>query len=413
MDPLTTPSSRSGGRSKHLETLDLEKFGILRTRNSGGEITPPATPLKAADPDVRDTELNEFETGSKGGLLTFDGTLELGEEIGRGAWSRVFAAREKASRAIISPQKPLTPPASPGSALAATKCYAAKVPSHNWAFTVVKNEAFILSKLTRSPHSSSHIVRFYGFDHCSNSIVLSRCAETLLNLASSALVAERSSPTFRPSADPVIGLRPWLSIAVQLVRGLNWLHNQRVIHGDIKASNILLIPSTTSTTSLSEEQPLKAVYCDFSSSRLLSSPDDVPPLLPTDAITTSYASPELLRSYSRSYSPSNSPSDAASPTRTSDAWALAVTLIVAAVGEDPYVHTGNEMRKLAMAKEGLVLEGVRMGEWKSSMRVKRGGFVERAVIGALVRRVEARWGLEEWVGALERIAREVKNLEPS
>lgn len=181
-----------------------------------------------------------------------------------------------------------------------------------------------------------------------------------------------------------------------------------VVHGDIKASNVLLAPSVSDSDTLCEESTYKALYCDFSSARLMKPySGDAPAALPTDAITTSYASPELLKSYSRSSSPSN-PADAAVATEASDVWALAVTLVMAAVGEDPYAHAGHNMRKLAMVKEGMVLDGVRMGEWTSGLRVKRGGVVERAVRSALAKKTEARIGIQAWVKEIEEIKMEVE-----
>ena len=401
--------------SKHFAVgLDLEKLKLSGKASTDDQLTPPVTPLQAvssiaAETDILDSKAESVAAGGAEGLLTFDGTLELGEEIGRGAWSTVSAACDKSPRAAIS-QQPLTPPASPASAVKAISCYAVKVPLHSLAYPVIRNEALILSQLTRCPQSASHVVPFHGFNPATNAIVLSRCSETLSNFASNALRVERSSPIVRPSPDPVIGLQCWLDIAIQLARGLSWMHELGVVHGDVKASNILLVRSTTGLDLQLEQAPLKALYCDFSSARLISNPpDSASSALPTDAITTSYASPELLKAYSRSYSSSPDSSDPAVATETSDIWALAVTLVVAAVGEDPYVHAGHEMRKLAMAKEGLVLDGVGMGDWRSGVKVRRGGVVERATRAALAKRVEARVGVASWIESLKEIKREVES----
>ena len=409
MDLFTPPPSSKSSKN-FVAGLDLEKLKLSDTGDVNEQLTPPATPLNDVHPrgsetESIDSELEPTTARRNAELFTFDGTLELAGEIGRGAWSTVVAAHDKPARATIS-QQPLTPPASPAYSLKTKNCYAVKLPSHNLALPIIRNEALILSHLTKYPQSASHIVRFHGLDPATSSIVLSRCPETLSTIASAALRAERSSAR-RSSFDPIIGLKYWLDIALQLVRGLSWMHQTGVIHGDIKTSNILLAPSTVDSSFISEGSSVNVLYCDFSSARLLStSAESASSGLPTDAITTSYASPELLKAYSRSYSLSPGSSDLAVATEASDIWALAVTLVVAAVGEDPYAQTGHEMRKLAMAKEGLVLDGVRMGGFISGMRVKKGGAVERAVKGALAKRVEARIGAETWIELLEGIKSE-------
>ena len=394
----STPTA-SAGRVQPVADLDMNKISTSKACLLDSNLTPPITPVKDHEEHTTlndSTGENQTTESPENSIITFDGTLELEAEIGRGAWSKVYAAHEKPVKPEFNlAQHPLTPPASPASALSAMKCYAVKVPSHSLASAIIKQEAIILSRLAQAAQSAPHIVRFHGLDPATNSLVLSRASETLQTLASTALHAERSTANARPSTEPVIGLKPWLDISLQLARGLAWLHRAGVVHGDIKASNILLFPSTALTCTLSEELPTpKAVYCDFSSARLLAS-DAAQVALPTDALTTSYAAPELLRHCS-----------SAVATEASDVWALAVTLVVAATGEDPYAHVGHEMQKLGMAKEGMVLEGAETGGWRAATRVRRGGVVERAVRRALTKKVENRTGVEAWIEVLEGLERE-------
>lgn len=375
------------------------------------ELTPPGTPTTALACRTSIEEERQPATSKRRPriesteILAFDGSIDLEDEIGRGAWSKVIAASDSRAQSATSLSDPLSPPASPETLPHAPRALVFKVPSHSLALPVLQQEARILSYLSKSSQAKDYVVDFYGFDSSSNALVLSRALETLGVFAKSSLRARQSLPkvgTKTNSSDPVIGLKPWLRIALQLARGLAWIHSMGIIHGDIKASNVLL----TGTTSPSEPLSCKAVFCDFSSARFFG-PDEEVVMLPTDAITTFYASPELLRSYSRSFTNANDPSLQPVATEASDIWALAVTLVSAAVGEDPYAHAGHDMRKLAMAKEGMVLDAARMGDWTNEMRLRRGGIVERSVRGALAKRVEARLGIQAWVEVLEGLAKEV------
>ena len=403
MDSSTTTISK---RPPHVVNLDLGKVSLSKSRSAQEPLTPPATPLKSEDHGATGVQTSNQDKGTaksdsnKDEILLFHGCLDLGDQLGQGSWSKVFAARENPIRnQHFLANSPPSPPASPAGAILATPCYAVKRPLHSMAFTVVKHEALILSKLTRSSLASSHIVGFHGFDASSSSLVLSRAPETLGNLAVRACQADKDNLSHGLASNPVIGLRLWLNISLQLIRGLDWIHSQGVIHGDIKASNILLDLAAGDELQASPELSPKALFCDFSSSRLITTGTSQPAtILPTDAITTSYASPELLKAYSRSYA-ANPGSEPALPTEASDIWALAVTLVVAATGEDPYVHTGHEMRKLAMAKEGMVLEAASMGD--RPLRVMRGSVVEKTVRGSLKKKVEARIGISDWIKEFE------------
>ena len=411
MEALSSPASSR--RSQPLADLDLNKISNSKVQSADAELTPPVTPVKS----VRKGENSDFDhTAQKGTVAAdvdakvqlFDGSFELGAEIGRGAWSKVYAAHEKSIKSDVERSQQLpTPPGSPASVLLKPSCYAIKVPSHSLALSVMKHEALVLSRLSRFCECSSYVVRFHGFHPSTNSIVLSRASQTLQSLAGAALLNKKTASALRPASDPVIGLRLWLDIALQLVQGLTWMHSVGVIHGDIKASNVLLLPfaSSSPSSTISEEYiATKAIYCDFSSARLTASTSDSTSQpkapLPIDALTTSYAAPELLRL--------NASVVAA---EASDVFALGVTLVVAAIGEDPYVHARHDMQKLGLAREGMVLEGVGMGGWRAAMRVRRGCLVEKGVRNALAKQVDKRIGVEEWIEVLKGLVAEAENKE--
>lgn len=239
--------------------------------------------------------------------------------------------------------------------------------------------------------------------------------------------------------DPVIGSVEWAYLATKLIDGLAFLHSARCVHGDIKPANVLLRPSST----FPFPTPL---YCDFSSShighRLLcttttgsesvattsednrdaddefSSSDDgdgdqknknndgnnntmeegvEEEIEPVSAVTPDYASPELLSALH---------SGKATATQASDVFALATTLVMAAIGQSPYYSAGRmEVLKLSMAKEGRPLDFAQGGE--NGSRVMRGKLVDKVVRGGLVRDLAGRSNVWKWKESVAVLLKEV------
>lgn len=104
------------------------------------------------------------------------------------------------------------------------------------------------------------------------------------------------------------------------------------------------------------------------------------------AVTPDYASPELLSALH---------SGKATATQASDVFALATTLVMAAIGQSPYYSAGRmEVLKLAMAKEGRPLDFAQGGE--NASRVMRGKLVDKVVRRGLVRDLGGRNNVWEW-----------------
>ena len=260
--------------------------------------------------------------------------------------------------------------------------FAVKIPARKQSNAIILHEARILSLLAKNQGASEYIVPYHGFHEETKSIVMASMPFSLssyMEFFTSNSSREQSSAS---KSSPIMGSASWLKTSFHLAKGLAWLHSHGIVHGDIKPDNILL-PSLENTS---------PVFCDFSSARLLSSPAEPDVPSPTDALTTAYASPELLRSYRHG----------GMPTFASDVFSLAVSLVAVAIGEEPYAFIGSErMRKLAVIMDGMVLATVWNGP--HALRVRKGGIVEQALGGALDKNPDARLSASEWVEALERL----------
>lgn len=371
---------------------DLQSDEGLRASSVIGQITPPRTPKEDATIDRK----KAWEMIDQESILTWQGSYELVEVIGSGAWSKVYAANNYVT--LIKTQSRNTPPASPLGPRSNTNrivpssielrkgsLLAIKAPSHKMAHPILKNEARILTYLMKQPDCSDHIVEFYGEDVDTNGLVFARAERTLMDIITTSL---KNTPATLPQTDPITTLPFWLSCTRQLISALSWLHTHNIVHGDLKPANILCTSGNLQ-------------IADFSSSFYLPPQGTYEPR-PTDAITAPYASPELLKSYSLSQSASDPSSR--HPTFASDIWALACTLLVAATGHEPYAFAGHEMRRLAMARDGgVVASYLNADDWRVPMRVKRGGVVEQIVRPALVKVVDERVDCEQWMRVVDEV----------
>lgn len=385
---------------------------VLSDSSVGQSLTPPSTPLKA-EPDQapRNTYQDEnrlsvaidieqlplpeaeqvaqpakAESEQTTGLKLCNGEYVLHEVLGHGVWSNVYRATELLEKTTNPGIHPLSPPTSPISGWKADskKILAIKKPSRRDAHRILENEARTLTFLHSHKEASTYLVSFHGYDTIQTSIVLDAIPMSLETHAKSARKRPLSTKTM---FDPIIGAEEWAAMAEHLVAGLAFLHSQDCVHGDIKPANILL--------KLNENQRLIPSYCDFSSARINSPATPFEEIEEVSAVTADYTSPELLEVL---HKPALG---RAVVTFASDMFALAVTLLYAALGESPYACARMEIQKLGMAKEGVPLEYARRGEQAS--RVMEGRAVERALTGGLARDPRTRLGVEGW----ERDVREV------
>ena len=313
---------------------------------------------------------------------------QLHEELGHGAWSTVYRATEDVD--ILKPvtDLPPTPPTSPTTAATAStkKVLAVKKPSGRQAHKILEKEAQILTYLHTDVDASNHLVPFHGFDSAQHSIVLDSVP---LSLEVHARAAIRRPLSTKTMFDPAVGAEEWAGLAEGLIAGLAFVHDAGCVHGDIKPANILLRPGSSGGQ-------LTDLYCDFSSSHIISGTgEEEKEVEEVSAVTTEYLSPELLEALS----PRNT--DRAVATRASDVFALAVTLLFAAIGESPYAGARMASQKLSMAKEGLPIGFARRGEQAS--RVMKGRAVEKALRGALAKETGERVAVAEWRAEIRRV----------
>jgi serine/threonine protein kinase len=239
---------------------------------------------------------------------------------------------------------PLTPVKSRTSSLSkvipSSTAYAIKVPASRSAKKVLHAEAEILSHLSRFPSSETYVVPFYGLDMRTGALVLKAMDRTLETWISSSL----NSLPEQARAASLAELFP--SLALTLIRGLEWIHSKGCIHADIKPSNILF-PATSTN----------AVYSDFSSANLVHptpSQDSKPPTT-LGGGTWDFLSPALVAKSSK-----ESP---VTPTLETDVWSLAITLLYVIIGQSPFDCAGsNVYRRREMVKQGVPLSYTAYGD---------------------------------------------------
>ena len=430
MSPPITPagSLTSGGMSSDLE------YGLSGDRGSGRQ--GPLAPGVRAHGKQRH---NKSRTGRARSTASYEdlpysnlipprpvpGIFELrGDtsrgytEYGRGTWSIVYQALYRESPGgqggvSADPNLP-SPPESPHGPLPTrggdARIVAVKVPIPQAIENprpVLEKEARILSFIQplqgpRAAHACQFLAPFLGFEASTSSLVFDALPLTLAAFSQQRARSIRDDFSTKSMLEPMVGPRQWLRFADRLIAGLEYLHNNSVIHGDIKPTNILLrmagYASDSDVGAVAEEFDtftgstlFDPVYCDFSSARVEqvdAIPDEV------SAVTTPYTAPELLEAfYHRN-------SERAIATFATDVFGLAATLIVPATGEELYHSVSNHIQKLTLARHGQPLEHARNSEQAS--RVIQGKFVDTVLVGALAKEADKRWSVREWKDILHR-----------
>ncbi|KAF2186287.1 kinase-like protein [Zopfia rhizophila CBS 207.26] len=321
--------------------------------------------------------------------------------LGSGLWSDVYLAKPCLPSATPSPSTQLTsiltPPLTPTKSRASSlskreqlpqvpKAYAIKIPTSRTAKQVLSDEARVLSYLSRCPDSEKYIVPFYGQDMRTEALVLKAMNTTPETWVHKDLDSLGESERARKLATV------YPSLALNLLRGLEWLEDKGCIHADIKPSNILLSTS---------EHTLHAVYSDFSSATLshASSSSSSQPSAPLGGGTWDFLDPAIL----------SKSSPQLLPTPVSDLWSLAITLLYVIIGASPFECAGsNVFRRREIIKHGQPLpyafhgdEGLRNQQRLSNLSKSLGWDVGRWFGMVLKRDPAHRCDVGTWCRELE------------
>ncbi|KAF2816876.1 kinase-like protein [Mytilinidion resinicola] len=375
--------------------------------NYSAASTPPLTPLSRPHKDSiptetddtfsltdrRTTELLEFP------FRTTDYTLDKKNLLGSGLWSDVFLALPiipKLSTAHsdieIDVLGTLSPPLTPvkarntsNSIPSIPQAYAIKLPAMTSAKAVIASEARILSHLSSFSSYSDHIVPFFGLDTRNGALIMSAMPNNLNAFVKNLNTLDATSRTARI-------VQEFPKLALNLVRGLEWLNTHNVIHADIKPDNILLTKSGM------------PVFADFSSSILTITSDELgaSSTAPVGGGTWDYLCPSIL---TRDSSTARYPT----PSTSTDLYSLAITLLFVVIGHSPLDSAGsNTFRRRDMVKQGTPLAFAFGGD-KGNVAEQRckdlsttlGWDVVAWLQGGL-RKSESRVGVREWRESLER-----------
>lgn len=255
-------------------------------------------------------------------------------------------------------------------------------------------EAAVLSYIsarTELKERREHIVNFYGFMPQQNALVLDMVDLTLEKYILDEKVCSAAS-----SSDPVIGLEQWLHLTLSLTKGLEWLHQEAgVVHGDIKPANVMLrakkhIHSSPPSSSLPEDSfPYHAIYADFGSAHILSLSLDVSSSSTFSVGTPAFTAPELL----------SLRSPVKCPTKASDVFSLAATLVAAITGDVRLYEISSTVAMYHMAQNGhLILDNVRNSY---PMRLLPRSMPVQLLKGAVAKSPEDRWTASEWTSLVQ------------
>jgi len=328
--------------------------------------------------------------------------IDNAEVIGTGLWSKVYRVSTAPSSPVRLPLTAmLTPPSTPEKSHLPSlrKVYAVKVAIQAEAVDIFANEARILAHLQESASARDYVVPCHGFALSDTALVLDYATEgtlegltTRLNGLDKNLATEQMQSHFS-------------YLAADLVSGLAFLHDNKVIHADIKPANILLDTYPSST----HPDRLIARYCDFSASVLIEPIGTSSSTAPSGMIggggTWTFMAPEQMCSAKET----NGPSYAA------DVWSLGMTLLSFAIGGSPFesvsenafmmreaVKTGDPLMfaenesgaaRLDMTIPVLIDQGMRL----SAMSTERKSTTVREVLTfALRKKKEDRVSALEW-----------------
>lgn len=292
----------------------------------------------------------------------------------------------------------MSPPEVVGRDSLKNRVFAVKSPSRKDAYPIIQSEALTLSRLSQLPGSGAYIVPFHGYISESHSLVMTAIPLTLADYITTQAEKALAKISTKTMFDPVLGMAQWLLLAEATVAGLNWLHTTAdIVHGDVKPQNILLrprdfFPRRSDDAGPHDAFPFDPLLVDFTSSYDSSRSSSWGDGLALSALTPPFAAPELL-------SVSSLVSSSVAPSKPSDVFSLAVTLLTAVTGELLLYPGTSSMQRLAMSRDGhRVLQHVRSTARGS--RVRKNGTVERLLLPAVAKDPADRTSCFEWLDVI-------------
>ncbi|ORY77043.1 kinase-like domain-containing protein [Protomyces lactucae-debilis] len=247
---------------------------------------------------------------------------------------------------------------------------AAKSPRSKMAIAALYREAGVLQHLHRHPLAQKYLTGFVALkeDDKAPLLLLERAQSDLWRL-----IEEARTEAARDA--PVFGEVGWRALALSAASSVAYLHSIGFVHGDIKPENFLVFGS-------GDERTLKLTDFEAATSTDPTSPFAADKQTGGIAGTHYTTAPELLRM------------DAGGSTTASDCFALGVTLLCLATGEQPYAGARNGIESVMMAQSG---NPVRYAQ-------NQGRLVPRVleiVQGLCCKKPEERWSAEECLRRLE------------
>jgi serine/threonine protein kinase len=282
--------------------------------------------------------------------------------LGSGRWSNVYLAkpsqssplpRDSYSSSLLTPPSTPTLPSSHKFS-SPPEFFALKIAANRACVAALRHEAAILTYLSSKPGHMKHIVPFHGYDERCDALIFTALPANLETVMTKSLLRGDEASRTSTLADVL----PRLSRS--LIASLAWLHSNGVVHADIKPANILLRskqPIHPNADILSTS--FEPILADFTSSfRLTSSAAHSSADAATfGGGTYEYLAPELL---SRPCPPS---------TRSSDVYAMAITILTLIIGTSPFsAAAGNRFQLLEMIKIAKPIEFA-MQDYQSEGRI--------------------------------------------